>query len=587
MFQCRLYPGCFSVMPVFFGENMSTIDSNSIAEIKSRLSLVDIISRYVELRPVGDRWSAPCPFHEETKPSFTVSPDKGFYYCFGCQASGDLIEFYKNINGLDFAEAVRQLAKEAGVHIGVQDEKRSRQEKSRVSIAQEINSIAGIFFQDALWSDQGKKARHYLDSRKISTEMVREFRLGWSPDGWQNLTDFLNKKGFSSQDGVLSGVLSQNQKGRIYDRFRARLIFPIISLSGMVVAFGGRVLDDGEPKYLNSSESPVYKKGDHLYGLFQARKKITQTKKVYLTEGYLDVMALHQFGFTNSCGVLGTALTSSQVKRLSGLCREVLLLFDGDRAGRIAALRSAEMILGAGLGCKVLTFPQGDDAHSLLTQRGEKIFEDLLQKASDGLDFCLKTISSEKSPKEVMSWVGNFLSGLGDLSLKTFYIPKVAGVLGLTEIELRKSIKEKTQVQQPSMNLRNDDINGPCQREREILTFAVCFPEFRNDLEQKNLELILSTSWAKNFWNKIKEKSQESEGFDFDSSEWDFYFKSKLEESALRSSKATIFMEIDNLISQISSAMTKQNLKQALIRAQKNNDQHEVKRILGLMQNVF
>ena len=567
---------------------MGAIDSSTISEIKSRLSLVDIVSRFVELKPVGDRWSAPCPFHQETKPSFTVSPDKGFYYCFGCQASGDVIDFYKNINGLDFYEAVRQLARDAGIIVREDKYGQSGKERNLVSIAQEINSQAGRFFMDIFWSGQGKIAREYAVSRNISREMQKEFRLGWSPDGWQNLTDFLTRKGFSHEDGVSAGVLSQNQKGRVYDRFRSRLIFPIISLSGMVVAFGGRVIDDGDPKYLNSSESPVYKKGDHLYGLFQARKYITRTRKVFLTEGYLDVIALHQHGFANSCGILGTALTSSQITRLTGLCREVVLLFDGDRAGRTAAFRSAEMLLKAGMRCRVLTFPEGEDAHSLLSARNKDVFEDLLQQSQSGLEYCLDVAGKEKSPREVMKWVINFLGNLGELSLMSYYIPKVAEKLGLTELELRKSLGQNPAGSKGQSKVEpNKRTAGPDQRDREILTFASCFPECRADLEQKNIGLVLSTDWARSFWNKIKDKTEDDENLDLDAGDLNFYVKARLQASYLRTKKDRIFGDLEEFIKQASLSMTRQNLKHALIRAQQNQDHPEIKRILGLMQNNF
>ncbi len=566
---------------------MAGFDSETIAEIKSRLSMLDIINRYVELRQTGERWTAPCPFHQETKPSFTVSPDKGFYYCFGCQASGDLIDFYKEINGLNFSEALRQLAHEAGVEIRKSTSVPDKKEKDRVSISQEVNSLAGRYFVDCLWSDQGKRARQYLVSRKISREMTRDFRLGWSPGGWQNLAGFLDKNGFTADEGVLAGVLSRNQKGQTYDRFRSRLIFPIISLSGMVVAFGGRTLDEGEPKYLNSSESPVYTKGDHLYGLFQARKHITRTKRVYLTEGYLDVIALHQYGFPNSCGVLGTALTGSQVRRLGGLSREVVLLFDGDEAGRNAAFRSAEMLIGAGIGCRVLNFPQGEDAHSLLTTRDQDVFEDLLGSAVAGLDYCLRIAGSHKSPKELLSWVNNFINSLSDFSLKTYYIPKVAGALGLTEMELRKNLeKPKAQPRADISGRGSPATPGPDQRDREILTFASCFPEYRKNLEQKGIDLILSSEWAVQFWKKIKEKTGDDH-HGLDEQETDFYYRARLQRDSLKKNREQVLRDLEAFVSQVILNMSRQNLKQALIRAQKNNDHQEVKRILGLMQSYL
>lgn len=567
---------------------MGGIDSGSIAEIKSRLSLVDIVNRYVELRQVGDRWTAPCPFHQETKPSFTVSPDRGFYYCFGCQASGDVIEFYKNINGLDFTEAVRQLASQAGVQISSDKGGRDREEKNKITISQEINSLAGKFFLEVFHSGQGEPARNYLRSRKISEEMAGTFRLGLSPSGWQSLTDYLHKSGFSPDDGVLAGVLSKNQKGRIYDRFRSRLIFPIVSLSGMVVAFGGRILDDGEPKYLNSSESPVYKKGDHLYGLYQARRHITQTRKVFLTEGYLDVIALHQHGFPNSCGILGTALTASQVTRLAGLCREVILLFDGDRAGRNAAFRSAEMLLDAGIGCRVLIFPEGEDAHSLLSTKDRSVFEKILGQSVAGLDYCLNMVNTQKSPRDVMNWVNRFMGNLKDFSLKAYYIPKIAAVLGLTESELRRSLGAGARQVAAEKGVPGERGKmGPEQRDREILTFASCFPELRSGLERKNVDLVLSTEWGRRFWNKIKDKTDETQILDLDPHEADFYARARLQKGSLTRNRDQVFREFEEFIDQASLSMTRQNLKQALIRAKSNNDFQEIKRILGLMQNIF
>lgn len=332
---------------------MSGSDRESIEEIKSRLDLLELVGRYVQLRQAGQRWVGVCPFHQETKPSLSVNPEQGFFYCFGCQAGGDGIDFYCRINGLEFAEGLKELAQETGVRLQGDKGRSSGANRSWGKICLQANALAQEYFSAALQSEQGAQARQYLQQRGVSQEMVQRFSLGWSPGKWQGLKDYLQRHGISPEQGLQAGLLSSNSRGRVYDRFRDRVTFPIQDLQGRVLAFGGRVLQDQEnqPKYLNSSESPVFKKGEHLYGLYQARQKVTQSKQALLTEGYADVISMVQYGFENTCGVLGTALTKEQVKRLSGLCDTVYLLFDGDRAGQQAALRSTQMILAAGQEC--------------------------------------------------------------------------------------------------------------------------------------------------------------------------------------------------------------------------------------------
>jgi len=528
---------------------------------------------------------APCPFHQETRASFSISPDRGFFYCFGCQAKGDVIEFYKSINGLDFAEAVAQLADEAGIRLKKGGKSHSGMGKSRAVICREVNSWSRSFFLECIQSREGEQARNYLKKRLISPEVARDFALGWSPDGWDSLKNFLESKGVTPQQGVLAGVLGQGRQGRIYDRFRARLMFPIMTLSGTVIAFGGRVIEQGEPKYLNSSESPVYTKGEHLYGLYQARQNITRSRQSLLTEGYLDVLALQQHGFTNSCGVLGTALTSAQVKRLAGLSREVVLLFDGDHAGQIAAFKSAAMILQAGLACRVLIFPEGEDAHSLLSSRGRDSLDKLVQNARDGLDFCVGMLKNYKSPGEIMSWVENFIIEIHDLSWKSYYIPRISQALGVSEKELREKFIRKTS---PGSHAYVRRLPGKAheQRDRELLAFAVCFPEYRDRLRQKNLGLALCSDWARDFWDKLWSMQVDSLE-NLTPEESDFFVQSKMQGGLQQEDKEKILTQVEDFISRSLSRMSKKNLRLALARAQENEDPEEVRRILGLLQKSF
>lgn len=408
--------------------------------IKERLNIADIVRRYVTLQRHGGRWVAPCPFHQETKPSFSVNEEEGFFYCFGCQASGDLFDFYSRINGLDFRETLEQLAAEAGITLedkgrGGRDSAEQDKEVSLRRAALKMHELAASLYVSALAGPGGQECREYIARRKMSPEILESFGIGWAPRDWRTLADSLKRAGFSPEDGVAAGLLAGSDKGSPYDRFRGRLMFPIKNLSGRVIAFGGRIIaDEDSAKYINSADSPLYKKGDNLYGLFQARRSISVAGSVMLTEGYMDVLTLHQFGYTNACGVLGTALTREQVKRLGGFCSTIELLFDGDGAGRKAALRSCEMILTRGLAARVVLMPEGEDIDSLLHGAGREAFEALRKSAPEGLDFCIRTLGAQ-APRDAIDWVKNFLRQLREQQpeLVSGYAARLARGLDLDE----------------------------------------------------------------------------------------------------------------------------------------------------------
>ncbi|MGE4293231.1 MAG: DNA primase [Desulfovibrio sp.] len=480
------------------------MQSDPIQLIKSRLNIADVVRRYVDLKPVSGRWMGACPFHQETKPSMSVNEQEGFFYCFGCQASGDVIDFYRRINGLEFREALEQLAAEAGVELGELHANPQADERRKMKrLYLDMHTWAAQHFQANLRLPAGGVAREYLHRRGMSPEIVSEFGLGYSLEDWHALDHFLQTKGFTPEQGVESGLLSSNQKGSIYDRFRARLVFPIQDLSGQVIAFGGRIITEGEPKYLNSSDTPIYKKGDHLYGLCQARRHMTRTRRALLTEGYVDVLSLHQFGFKDSCGVLGTALTPDQVRRLAGFCNRVDLVFDGDAPGRKAALRSAEMILLQGLRVNVVLLPEGEDVDSVLQTQGKKGFDACLDAAQDGLAFAMSTLCKEHSPKEIMDWAQGFLQKLQDASLKAFYLPRMAQGLGLSEAELRSATgvartPARTSRPRPAPKVGRED-----KDDRYFLRFPIQYPDYVPNLCQRGFGTILTTAWGEQLWQKL------------------------------------------------------------------------------------
>jgi DNA primase len=477
-------------------------------EIKSRLSIIEVVKRYVELRRAGNRWVAPCPFHQETKPSFSVNEEEGFFYCFGCQASGDLFDFYSRINGIEFKEALEQLAEEAGVPLGdFRPSAGDNAARDMRKLALRMYDAANRYFRRNLGQKAGEACREYLARRKISPEIIESFELGWSLPEWSGLADHLRRGGFTIRQGVDAGLLAANERGSGYDRFRGRLIFPIKNLSGQVIAFGGRIIgDEDAAKYINSTDSPIYKKGDNLYGLFQARRAISVKKSVILTEGYMDVLSLHQFGCANACGVLGTALTPEQVRRLAGFCSQMELLFDGDAPGRSAAMKACGMILSKGLSCKVVMLPDGEDIDSLLQEKGLESFEALRRYAPDGLDFCIRTLASWP-PREALDWVKDFLAAVEQPELLSRFVTRFAQTLDLDEAELRRGLRLPAGHKTGGGAREGREESAPAVEQdvldRRIMQFVVRCPHHLPELRDAGARLLLTRDWALSLWEKV------------------------------------------------------------------------------------
>ncbi|QGY41158.1 DNA primase [Pseudodesulfovibrio cashew] len=566
------------------------MDRSAVEAVKARISIADVVRRYVDLKPVSGRFMAACPFHQETKPSMSVNDDEGFFYCFGCQASGDVIDFYSRINGLDFREALEQLAAEAGIELGnVPHDPHAAERKALKQKLLDMHGEANDFFQRNLRMQAGEGARRYLEGRGMSPEMISRFGLGYSPDDWHGLDNFLRTKGRTPEDGVIAGLLSKNEKGNIYDRFRSRLIFPIQNLSGKVIAFGGRIITDGEPKYLNSSDTPIYKKGDHLYGLNLARSTMTRTKRAILTEGYMDVISLHQFGYTDSCGVLGTALTPEQVKRLAGFCSRIDLIFDGDGAGRKAALKSSRMILLQGVACKVVLMPDGEDVDSLLQQQGTEGVEACMANAPDGLQFCMNTLRAEFAPRDIMAWAKSFLSDLSDASLRAYYLPRIAGGLGLSEADFRRdagvSGPPRNTISQPRQQARPAGIPGQCavgkedKDDRYFLKFPIQYPDYIPALVERGFGRILGTEWAVALWNKLVNAQQGQIMSLLNDQEKSFYIRCREEVRQSVLSGHELLCEWEHICKKIADGQEKSSrrqLKEALRQAQLSGDRQRM-----------
>lgn len=562
-------------------------DSGVVDAVKARANIAEVVGRYVTLHQVGNRLVGSCPFHQETKGSFNVHPERGFFHCFGCQASGDVIDFYCRINGLEFREGLERLASEYGVDMGrAQNDPRAAARKRTRDDCLAMHDLAMRYFQYVLGKPDGAKARAYLERREISAEMIERFGLGVSPTGWHGLEGVLRSKGFSQENAVAAGLLSAGREGKVWDRFRDRLMFPIRDGGGRVIAFGGRTMGDDDPKYLNSAETPIYTKGQHLYGLFEARQAIAKTRRALLTEGYIDVITLHQFGYGEACGVLGTALTTEQARRLSGFSPRVDLVFDGDPPGRKAALRSAQMFLMLGGGCRVVPLPDGEDVDSLLHKSGREGFDACLEQAEDGLTFCVRVVRETFAPKDMVAWAEEFVLGLADDGLRAVFIPRVASGLGLAEIELRQGLaaaRERPTKATMSRGQagRRAATFAPPPRDAQLLSFAVRCPGYVPALVEAGVAEGLTSSEAREFFAKLVGGGSDELATRFDAAQSAFWTKVQLEPALDDEEAAAVFADIRNFLHEARENDRRRSLMEAVRRAQERGANDEALALLG------
>jgi DNA primase len=367
------------------------ISEEVINQIRDRIDIVDLVGQHVSLTRAGQNLKGLCPFHQEKSPSFTVSPSRQIFHCFGCGAGGNVFTFLTRITGATFPETVRDLGRKVGIEVQepTADSGSQAQQSNRT---EHMNQIAARWFHENLRDDRvGAEARAYLAGRGIQQGTIDRFGIGAAPAEWDGLLKALAKQGFTSQDLASAGLVIARDSGTgYYDRFRGRVMFTITDLRKRVVGFGGRVLGDGTPKYLNSPDTPLFKKGQTLFALDVAREAIARTKTVIVVEGYFDAIALHQAGLTHTVATLGTALTPEHVQVLRRFASKVVLLFDPDAAGVRAALRGLDLFVNSGLGVKVVTLPTGDDPDTYVRKEGPEAFTRLEQQAPSLLDFALE-----------------------------------------------------------------------------------------------------------------------------------------------------------------------------------------------------
>ncbi len=470
-------------------------DDGLVNEIKRRLSIIDLVESYTSVKKTGRGYVGLCPFHDDRNPSMHIDEEKGLFHCFSCGAGGDILGFYMRYNNTTFPEALAELAKRANIPIEKTAPK-TRGARGAGTLLK-INSIVSKYYQKTLESPKGNQARQYLEKRGIPKEVAVEFGLGYAPDGWDNLTKFLTKHkvplGFAEKVGLL---VRRNSGDGYYDRFRGRLMFPIVNVDGKVIGFGGRVITgEGEPKYINSPESEIYHKRSSFYGLDKSRDHIRRARRAIIVEGYMDFLSVYSSGIKNVVATLGTALTREHVGVLKRYTDRYVVIFDGDESGIKAAVRSLDVFLEEGLLPNVVILPEGTDPDSFISARGKDELLSLIENAPGLLDFYIDntvreyrsgTLTLKRSVKEI----ADVLAKVNDPIAKNGYAKKAAEKLGVRENELLSLIRfGKGQAAKPGESAA---ASTQSNHEKTLLAALLKFPELSGIAREKDITADIS-----------------------------------------------------------------------------------------------
>ena len=419
-----------------------------IDELIARNPIEDVVGQYVTLKRSGSNMFGLCPFHGEKTASFSVAPDKGIYYCFGCHKGGGAINFMMELEGLSYPDAVRSLAKRVGMEVPEDEQYQSRYRQQERLWA--LMKEAGRFFNSQLYSPAGAQCLAYVQKRGLSKSIVTQFGMGFAPDSWNALVDAMRKKGYTDQELIAADLVGE-KNGRIYDRFRNRLMFPIIDVRGNVVGFGGRVLDDSKPKYLNSNETVIFNKRKNLFGLNFAKK--TKEPYMILVEGNIDVITLHQYGFDNAIASLGTSLTEEHAALLSRYTEQVVLTYDSDEAGQRAAKRAIPMLEKVGIKVRVLNMKDAKDPDEFLQKFGADKFKILLEDSANRVEYQLTAIrnqydlSLDDQKVQYVQEAAELISSLESSVQREVYGGRVADSAGISheamKMEVTKAFKRR------------------------------------------------------------------------------------------------------------------------------------------------
>ncbi|HIF9085454.1 TPA: DNA primase [Photobacterium damselae] len=466
------------------------IPRSFIDDLISRYDIVDVIDSRVKLKKKGKNFGACCPFHNEKTPSFSVSQEKQFYHCFGCGAHGNVLDFVMEFDRLEFVEAIEELASQLGIEVPRENDNGSAPSGPRAAEKRNLYDVMAHiaqFYQSQLRTDEGQLAIDYLKGRGLSGEIVKKFAIGYVSDQWDLVRNRYGRDEASQQALVDMGMLIENDNGRRYDRFRGRVMFPILDRRGRVIGFGGRVLGDGTPKYLNSPETPIFHKGRELYGLHQVLETHREPERILVVEGYMDVVALAQFGVDYAVASLGTSTTSEHIQTLFRQTSTVVCCYDGDRAGREAAWRAMEQALPYLLDGRELKFmflPDGEDPDTYIRQYGKEEFEHQVSSAMSLIDFMFNSLTEQANMEtkegrsKLMTLAKPLIEKVAGEALREYLINKLGYSLGLPPDQIRLEIK-RPQQEKPRLvqqNLKRTPM-------RDVVALLIQNPIFVNQLE--------------------------------------------------------------------------------------------------------
>ena len=435
---------------------MARYSDEVINDVRQSNDIVDVISQYVHLKRSGRNFFGLCPFHNEKSPSFSVSPDKQIFHCFGCGVGGNVFSFITQIEGINFVEAVQMLAERANIQLPtLQDNGDSQREELKAKVYK-VNEFTAEFYHQNLYKPQAKMAQEYVKKRQLSNETLKSFKIGFSGK-FDELYQELKKQGFGEREILESGLVNKNERGQYIDRYRNRLMFPICDARGKVIAFGGRVLDDSKPKYINSPENVVYSKGRNLFGLNVAKKG--DLKRILIVEGYMDVISLHQRGITNVVAPLGTALTEQQGWLLRKNSEQIILSFDSDEAGLKAKLRALDILQNMGCDLRILQMEGAKDPDEYIIKYGNARFNNLVDKALSIIEFKVKILKKDLNLENTndkikfLNEIAKLISNVNNTIEREVYIEKIAKEYDISKEAIYAEVNKLTY-----KNVKNEKI---------------------------------------------------------------------------------------------------------------------------------
>lgn len=444
---------------------MARYSEEILNEVRQANDIVDVISQYVHLKRSGRNYFGLCPFHNEKSPSFSVSPDKQIFHCFGCGVGGNVITFVSQIEGLNFVETVQMLAERANIQLPTLQNNGDTQREILKDKVYKVNEFTAEYYHQNLYKPQAKTAQEYVKKRQLTNETLKSFRIGFSGK-FDELYQELKKQGFQEQEILESGLVNKNERGQYIDRYRNRLMFPICDARGRVIAFGGRVLDDSKPKYINSPENVVYSKGRHLFGLNVAKKG--DTKKLLIVEGYMDVISLHQRGITNVVAPLGTALTEQQGWLLRKNSEQIILSFDSDDAGIKAKLRAIDILQKMGCDLRVIQLEGAKDPDEYIVKYGNMRFQNAVDKAFSVVEFKVKILKKELNLENTndkikfLNEIAKLISKVDNTIEREVYIEKIAKEYDIS--------KEAIYAEVNKLTYKNDKSEKVLEKAKPVIT---------------------------------------------------------------------------------------------------------------------